>query len=427
MYGLEIGFESPQYLWLLALLPLLWVFSFKSLASLGRYRRLFAIAFRTIVMVLIALALAEIQMLKISEKVTVTYLLDQSESIPTLQRQVMLEYVRREVEKHRDIDREDCAGVIVFGHDAVIEVPPFDDIPFINLESAVELRTDATNLAAALKMAHATFPEDSAKRIVIISDGNENVGDARAVARTLTEQGIGIDVVPISLQKRGEVQVEKVTLPSEIRRGQPMEARVVINNFDDRPVKGKLKLVRQVGKHEQLLNPDDQEVELRPANPAKPGEPGKSVFSFEHTIEEAAAYRYRAVFAPDDPADDLMPQNNQATAFTHVRGKGHVLFIEDADHKGEFDHLIQRLRENNIEVTLTANDELFTSPAELLAYDSVVLANVPRSSGTDVTSVTSFSDYQIKCWYAIPNSLAAAWSCWVAPTAMAPADGPTPK
>ncbi len=396
MSGLDIGFESRQYLWLLALLPLLWVFSFRSLAGLGRFRRLFAIAFRTIVMVLIIMALAEIQMLKISEKVTVTYLLDQSESIPMLQRQVMLEYVRREVAKHRDVDREDCAGVIVFGHDAAVEVPPFDDIPFINLESSVGMRTDATNLAAALKMAHATFPEDSAKRIVVISDGNENIGDARSVARTLTEQGIGIDVVPISLQKRGEVQVEKVTLPSEIRRGQPIEARVVINNFDDRAVRGKLKLIRQVGKHEQLLNPDDQDVELRPANPANPGEPGKSVFSFEHEIEEVAAYRYKAVFAPDDPADDLMPQNNQATAFTHVRGKGHVLFIEDADHKGDFDYLIQRLRENNIEVTLTANDELFTSPAELLSYDSVVLANTPRSSGMDVSTVTSFSDNQIK-------------------------------
>jgi len=394
MFGLEIGFESPKYLWLLLLVPLLWVFSFKSLAGLGPFRRLFAIAFRTLVLIVVILALSEIQMLKISEKITVTYLLDQSESIPMLQRQAMLEYVTRAVRKHRDAKRDDCAGVIVFGHDAVVEVPPFDDdIPFINLESTIGLRTDATNLAAALKMAQATFPEDSAKRIVVISDGNENMGDARAAARTLTEQGIGIDVVPVKLDTRGEIQVEKVALPSNIRKGQPVAARVVINSLSNVPgdhdgvVKGKLRFTRQVGNQEQLLNPNDQQVEL---------DPGKNVFTFEHQIDEAPAYRYKAVFAPDDPADDLMPQNNQATAFTHVRGKGRVLFIENADEKGEFDYLIQRLRRNNIEVTLMASDELFTSAAELLAYDSVVLANVPRSSGMDVASVTSFSDEQIK-------------------------------
>ncbi len=394
MFGLEIGFEKPIYLWLLVLLVPLWIFSFRSLAGLGPYRRLFALAFRTFVLLLIVLSLAEVQTLRTSEKVTVTYLLDQSESIPREQRQLMLDYVRRSVEEHRRVDREDCAGVIVFGHDAVIEIPPFDDdIPFINLESAVGLRTDATNLAAALKMANATFPEDSAKRIVVVSDGNENLGNARAVARTLAEQGIGIDVVPVYLDRRGEVLIEKVTLPSDIRRGQPIEARVVLNNLttptetDDGMVRGKLRLIRQMGKQEQLLNPDTQDVELRP---------GKNVFSFEHKIDEVAAYRYRAVFVPDNAEDDLMPQNNQASAFTHVRGKGSVLLIEDAQNKGEFDYLIQRLRASNIEVAVQASDELFTSPAELLGYDSVVLANVPRSTGAEVDNVSSFSDEQIK-------------------------------
>ncbi|MCL4202884.1 MAG: VWA domain-containing protein [Pirellulaceae bacterium] len=394
MFGLDIGFEKPHYLWLLVLLLPLWWFSFRSLSGLGPFRRLFALGFRTLVLLLIVLSLAEVQMLRVSDRVTVTYLLDQSESIPREQRQLMLDFVRQSVQEHRRVDRQDCAGVIVFGRDAVVEIPPFDDdIPLISLESAVGLRTDATNLAAALKMAHATFPEDSANRIVVVSDGNENLGDARAVARSLTDQGIGIDVVPVRLERRGEVLVEKVTLPTDIRRGQPIEARVVIDNLTapteshDGTVRGKLRLVRQMGRQEQLLNPGSQDVELRP---------GKNVFSFEHTIDEVAAYRYQAVFVPDNPEHDLQTQNNQASAFTHVRGKGSVLLIEDAQNRGEFDHLVQRLRANNIEVSVEASDELFTSPAELLGYDSVILANVPRSTGTEVDNVSSFSDEQIR-------------------------------
>ena len=91
--------------------------------------------------------------------------------------------------------------MIVFGREATIEHPPFaDEIRSVGmLESLFELRTDATNIASALKLAQASFPEDTAKRIVIVTDGNENLGDARTIARTLADDGIGIDVVPIEL------------------------------------------------------------------------------------------------------------------------------------------------------------------------------------------------------------------------------------
>lgn len=395
MLGIDIGFVHPWYLALLVLLPLVWGFSFHSLAGLGRYRRLFALAFRSAVFVLIVLALAEVQTLRTSDKLTVTYLLDQSASIPAAQRQAMLEYVRQAVARHRNAARADGAGVIVFGREAVIEVPPFDDdLPPLDPAGAPSLRTDATNLAAALNLAGATFPENSAKRVVIVSDGNENIGDARAIARLLADQGVGIDVVPVRLARGGEIQVEEVVLPADIRRGQPLEARVVIDHLaaaedqaSGRTVRGKLRLLRQVGPREELLNPDSQDVELQP---------GKNVFTFPHRIDEVAAYTYKAVFVPDDPQDDRVLENNQATAFTQVRGKGRVLLIEDADNPGGFDHLAGRLRANNLEVAVQASDALFTSLAELQAYDCVVLANVPRSSGADASRVSSFSDEQIR-------------------------------
>ena len=39
MSGLQITFDKPWYLLLAALLPVLWLFSFRSLAGLGPYRR----------------------------------------------------------------------------------------------------------------------------------------------------------------------------------------------------------------------------------------------------------------------------------------------------------------------------------------------------------------------------------------------------
>ncbi len=386
MSSLEIGFDQPWYLCLLALIPLLWIFSFRSLAGLGNVRRLVAIGLRTLVLAMIVFALAEVQLLRTSDKVTVNYVLDQSESIPLEKRQAMLDFVINAVRDHRNDARGDLAGVVVFGRNATIEIPPFDDDILVlgGLESHVNLRSDATNLSAALKLAQASFAEGSSKRIVIVTDGNENLGDARAIASSLAEDGIGIDVVPVKLTTRSEVAVERVMMPADIRRGQPMETRVVLNNFSEQTVAGRVKFTRKVGLHDEFLGEVDVELE-----------PGKKVLSFADKIDDPGAYTYQADFIPNDSQDDLMTQNNRATAFTHVRGKGSVLLIEDWQNPGEFDYMVDRLRANDIEVDVMPSDGLYSSLAELQAYDSVILANVPRSSGDDAQSVASFSDQQI--------------------------------
>src|SRR6185369_1977761 len=101
MFGLKIAFDQPWWLLLLVLVPILWIFSFQSLSGLGPFRRLFALFFRTVVFALLVLALAGIQLQKVSDRVTVMYLLDQSESIPKPTREAMLQYVMKDVSAHR--------------------------------------------------------------------------------------------------------------------------------------------------------------------------------------------------------------------------------------------------------------------------------------------------------------------------------------
>ena len=54
-------------------------------------RRWFVLGLRTVVLLLVVFSLAEIQMVRTSEKLTVIYLLDQSVSIPRGQRRAMVE------------------------------------------------------------------------------------------------------------------------------------------------------------------------------------------------------------------------------------------------------------------------------------------------------------------------------------------------
>ncbi len=111
-------------------------------------------------------------------------------------------------------------------------------------------------------------------------------------------------------------------------------------------------------------------------------EPGKRVFSLREEIDSPDFYTYQARYIPDDPAQDAVTADNRATAFTHVRGQGQVLLIEDAESRGDFDFLADRLRQENLHVTVQPSNQLFTSLAELQPFDAVILADVPREDFT---------------------------------------------
>ena len=228
----------------------------------------------------------------------------------------------------------------------------------------------------------ALFPKDAARRVVIVSDGNENMGNAMAESREMAEAGVGIDVVPVRYQARSDVAVERISIPPDLNRGQPFDVRVVLNNSavattkSDGIIKGHVEVTRKTADSEKVIG--REAVELKP---------GKIVFSLRETIDSPDFYTYDARFIPDDPAQDPVQANNRATTFTHIRGQGQVLLIEDFENKGEFDFLAERLRKENLQVTIRPSDQLFNSLAELQPFDTVLLGDVPRED---------FSEAQIK-------------------------------
>lgn len=376
MLGYRIDFDAPAYLALLALIPVVWWLSYRSLSGLGRLRRFLALLLRTAVLAGIVLALAEIQLVRTSDRLTVIYLLDQSLSIPVEQRQLMIEYVNRAIREQRH--HQDRAGVIVFGKDPAIEVPPFDDDVQIRREVESPVDPDFTNMAAAMRLAEASFPEDAAKRIVIISDGNQNLGDAVEQGRSLIDSGIGIDVQPVYYRAQADVSVEKLAVPTNIRKGEPFDLRIILNNTtqpsDDHSgdIAGRLVIYERTSDQPNVIS--EQQLTLTP---------GRHVFTVRRQIDEPNFYTYEAQFIPDQASNDALRQNNRATTFAHVRGSGQVLLIEDAGNRGEFDLLVQRMREANLEMTVQPSDALFTNLAELQPFDTVILANVPREEFTD--------------------------------------------
>ena len=374
----RLSFESPEFLTLLALVPAVWAFGWRRLQALGRWRRVAALGLRTAVIALVVLAMAETRMVRISPRLTVLFVLDQSDSVPPDARSAMARYVNQAVAGQRaEMDR---AGVIVFGREPAIEVPPLDDAIQTPAPPESPVDGERTDVAAALRLAQGTFPEDSARRVVLVSDGNENRGDAAAQARSLAEQGIGIDVVPVHYRREGDVVVDRLVAPPEARQEQPVELRVVVTNHrqatadDPGVVRGRIVVRRGSGSQSAPVG-QPLEVTLRP---------GKQVFVLRQQIDSVGFFPYEAVFEPERPGDDPVTQNNRAAAFTRVAGKGKVLLVLNrAEDAAAYRPLIQAMEAQKLEVAVRPSAQPFADLAELQQFDSVVLANVPRDRLSD--------------------------------------------
>jgi uncharacterized membrane protein len=379
--NLSVTVGSPWWLVLLPLiLPPLILVSFRSLAGLGPLRRLLAIALRSAVVTLIVLALAEVQTVRRSDRLTTMFLVDASQSIPQESQGPALSYVSEASKKRR---KDDMAGVIVFGKGPRVETPPApSELTLLGIESTID--PEYTDLAAAIKLALATFPEDTARRIVLLSDGNENRGNALEQALAAKALGVEIDVLPLEYHYDREVLVEKVSIPPDVKKGETVNISVVIRASE--PTSGTLQIFQKADNYRAAAPGNEKPVPIELQR-------GVNVFTLQQQITEPNFYTFTAEFIPDRSSGDRRAINNVAEGFTHARGTAQVLLIEGSP--GEHAELVRALRENKLEVTILAapsridgsgavgGDPLPIDLAQLQPYDTVILGNVPKEAFTE--------------------------------------------
>jgi uncharacterized membrane protein/Mg-chelatase subunit ChlD len=376
-----IAIGQPWWLLALALaLPVIVWSGRRSLSGMGRFRRTLAILLRSAVVACIVVALAEPQAVRISSRLTTIFLLDASQSIPQEWQARALEFFNAANERQKPPD--DLSGLIAFGKDARVEVPPSSNpAPTLAIENTID--GENTDLAAALKLALASFPEDTARRLVVLSDGNANRGDTLEQVLAAKNLGVPIDVLPIEYRYDREVLVERVALPPDVKKGETVNINVVVRASE--PTTGSLQLFQT---SENATVPvgaaEPQHVELRR---------GVNVLTLKKTIDEPRFYTFSAEFFPDPGTGDRRAVNNRAEGFTHARGEARVLLIES--ERGEHAELVRALEEKKIAVTvllasridpdrgIVPGDPMPTDIAQLQPFDAVILANVPKDALTE--------------------------------------------
>lgn len=375
----------------------------RSMAGLGRVRQWTAVTIRLLVLLLLILILGGITWTRVAHDVHVIVLRDASQSTslvtqfpgPSLDESIN-DFLRDATKNGEETNKKptDRVGVISFAQQATVDSVADTQL---HLDArAIRDRGNGTDVAAAMQLGLATLQKDAMHRMLLIWDGNKTTGDIESALSAAVAARVPVDVMPLDYDVKHEVMVSNFIAPTWKRENEPFTLEVQLQSTNTVPVTGKLTVTHQgVPMDLDLTTPGIQatrEVTLQP---------GRNVERVSvPPLAEAGVHQFRAVFAADEANQqagitvnsqspgklasktDTLAANNAATAFTFVRGKGRVLYIDNVPNHGG-DYLRDALARQGIQIdaSRTRVDQFPNTAVELQNYDAVILANVPRGPG----------------------------------------------
>ncbi len=307
-----------------------------------------AILIRSVVALLIIMALMGVSIKWMSKNTTTIFLVDVSDSNAS-NIEVMETYLRNII---KDMPANNNSAIVTFGDDTAIEQFVTDKKAFDTITtSPVSTSTDMEN---AISTALSMFSEDNAKRIVLVTDGGQNQGDITNMTSAITAANVDFDVIKLESFTEDEVYVDNVTLPDIIHVGDTYEVKVNIVSNVATTAKVSLYTGRTLKAQEN--------VELVV---------GDNNFVFTDTSEETGTRDYKVLIESSTDSNSI---NNEYSAFTNVETKPKVLLVEGAPGIG--DEFAKVLEAGNIDYDKVTPSGTPTGVNELLEYKSVITLDV---------------------------------------------------
>lgn len=346
-------FSTPLALALLLAIPFV-LFVGWPRQRFRRRRDFTSLALRTVIVLLLVLSLAGTQVTQSADRLAVVFLVDVSDSVGQSAREAQVRYIRDALAA---MGPDDLAGIIVFGANALVERPlnnvrdigPFQSAP----------NTGNTDIAEAIRLGLALFPNDVARRLVILSDGLPTVGDTQAAAELAAASGVEISTAAFTPETdTPEVQVTKVQVPSAVNAGQEFDLSLSVDAEADTPARI---TVLQSG---TIIHQEN--VQLR-----------KGANNFTLPLQGAGAGFRDFQVQVEPQGNDNFYQNNRLSSFTRVIGAPRVLLLYNTPQ--DVQYLQPALEQTGLTVDTLTPEQLPVGLVPLAQYDSIVLADVPAT------------------------------------------------
>ena len=352
--------SNPLFFLLLSIIPILLIINRYTRVEAARWRKLGTLLLRLGAVLCLILALVGLQQKAQEDILSVVFLLDVSDSVPTAQQKAGIEQINTAINALKSTD---LFSVILFAGGATVSVlnqtkaaqPHLTE----NILSDAEIDRTASNLAGAIQLGLnlPTNGKVGKKRLVLLSDGVQNAGEVAPLLDLVRASEVEIFTLPLSSEREYEVWVRELQTPPQVRADEAFQVRAIVETTTDTEVQ-----VRLYRNDTPVTDPET--IALKK---------GKHPIEFPQRISEEDIYKYRIELSVDNSTGDNS-ENNTGYGVTRVYGTAQILYI--GGDAGQTETLKTVLEMNNLAVEILRPSEFPTDFVALQNSDAIILSNV---------------------------------------------------
>ena len=350
---MRLTFETYWPLLLALLIPFLWWSRRSTIAGLSPKHLLLSTVIRTAIIGLLLLAMMQPVLHMPGAAVSVIYLLDVSQSVAPSAIQNSIDWMRQTNEAGKPTN----SRFIAFGGNS-IGFEQLEDLTHVAVSSQANRNAvdqSQTDIAAAMERAMRSFAPHHLKRLVLVSDGNENSGDIAAIVPRLKKEGVAVFTVPLPVRSDQDAWIENVMAPPQVNAEEQFPLEVHVYSPSDVP----------------------STVEVRDgtrvlASRSVPLKKGLNRVAFETRVPEKAGnvVLEASVRINGDP----FSENNQFRQPVVVTGRPRILYVEG--HPQSSRYLKDALTAEGLLVTVMEPTAMPQTAEDFGMYDAIILSDV---------------------------------------------------
>ena len=345
---MRISIEQPLILLLIPAGIFLLVFSARFMHLRSKELKIKQIILRGIVYSLMILALSGVSLLKNGKNIATVFIVDASDSTKEHSERIT-EFINNAIGTKSE---QDHVGIVTVGKMPSLENFVSDKCIYHGPQTHID--PSATNLKDAVGLALSMMPDGFAKRIVIISDGAENIGNLKDTVADVTMAGCDVKTVTLPSSLSEEVYVSNLTIPENVGTGEMFKVMVEVESNVSTSAVVSLYQGRTL-------------TERKTVNLSK----GTSLIPFYDTQTDAGLKTYKVTV---EALNDTFSLNNEYSAFTNISVKQPLLLLEGGQDFGR--PFYDMLTKMGIDCVLMPAGSAPTNISELMEYSGVVLCNV---------------------------------------------------
>lgn len=350
---MSIIWTSPGALWLLLLVPLVWVAGRFSRTNFNPRQHTLQGIVRSAVLVALAVALARPVAEVGSSELSVVYLVDVSYSVSS---RAVAEAGTRIGELNASL-RPDHFRIVAFARHAQVVPDAAALTALVEADGPGDVDRSGSDLDQALRAARAELAPGHVPRLVLFSDGRATAGDVSAVVTQLASAGVPVSVFPLAPRELGDTWVEALHLPARLAPGGLIAATVDVGS------QRAANAVVEIRSGTRVLG--TKAVSLTE---------GTTPVPVDIAVDQAGAVTLEArVTLADDPLDT----NNALTQAAWVAPRPRVLYVEGTPSSSRY--LSSALDQSGFDVETRPASGLPSTGDDLANFDVVVLSDLARS------------------------------------------------